>query len=147
MISKVVNAIFLLRDTLICFLGTCEKNFGKIIFRSLLHKKEHIMLLPLFFQKKFWRVTLVSAIDLPLVQAGMHRLYTGHITHWTRFGIKYYAKNIVPVFCVSCNSVQELETQSCCCIVDVRAYSAFFNINVKVTTTTDERPRAFRLGS
>ena len=40
---------------------------------------------------------------------------------------------------------QELETQSCCCIVDVRAYSAFFNINVKVTTTTDERPRAFRL--
>ena len=36
---------------------------------------------------------------------------------------------------------QELETQSCCCIVDVRAYSAFFNINVKVTTTTDERPR------
>ena len=41
---------------------------------------------------------------------------------------------------------QELETQSCCCIVDVRAYSAFFNINVKVTTTTDERPRAFRLG-
>ena len=42
---------------------------------------------------------------------------------------------------------QELETQSCCCIVDVRAYSAFFNINVKVTTTTDERPKAFGLGS
>ena len=47
----------------------------------------------------------MSAFDLPLVQAGMHGLYTGHITHGTRFGMKYYAKNVVPVFCVSCASV------------------------------------------
>ena len=52
---------------------------------------------------------MVSAFDLPLVQAGMHGLYTGHITHGTRFGMKYYAKNVVPVFCVSCASV----LQSC----------------------------------
>ena len=50
---------------------------------------------------------MVSAIDLPLVQAGMHGLYTGHITHGTRFGMKYYAKNVVPVFCVSCASVRQ----------------------------------------
>ena len=49
----------------------------------------------------------MSAFDLPLVQAGMHGLYTGHITHGTRFGMKYYAKNVVPVFCVSCASVFE----------------------------------------
>ena len=48
---------------------------------------------------------MVSAFDLPLVQAGMHGLYTGHITHGTRFGMKYYAKNVVPDFCVSCASV------------------------------------------
>ena len=47
----------------------------------------------------------MSAFDLPLVQAGMHGLYTGHITHGTRFGMKYYAKNVVPDFCVSCASV------------------------------------------
>ena len=56
-------------------------------------------------RKKKLRVNLVSAFDLPLVQAGMHGLYTGHITHGTRFGMKYYAKNVVPVFCVSCASV------------------------------------------
>ena len=50
---------------------------------------------------------MVSAFDLPLVQAGMHGLYTGHITHGTRFGMKYYAKNVVPVFCVSCASVNQ----------------------------------------
>ena len=48
----------------------------------------------------------MSAFDLPLVQAGMHGLYTGHITHGTRFGMKYYAKNVVPDFCVSCASVR-----------------------------------------
>ena len=48
----------------------------------------------------------MSAFDLPLVQAGMHGLYTGHITHGTRFGMKYYAKNVVPDFCVSCASVK-----------------------------------------
>ena len=58
-----------------------------------------------FHRKKKLRVNLVSAFDLPLVQAGMHGLYTGHITHGTRFGMKYYAKNVVPVFCVSCASV------------------------------------------
>ena len=86
-----------------------EKIKEKIIFHSLLHKKEHvrtiICLYHYFYRKKIWRVNLVSAIDLPLVQAGMHELYTGHITHWTRFGMKYYAKNVVPVFCVSCASV------------------------------------------
>ena len=50
----------------------------------------------------------MSAFDLPLVQAGMHGLYTGHITHGTRFGMKYYAKNVVPDFCVSCASVAML---------------------------------------
>ena len=58
-----------------------------------------------FHRKKNWRVNLVSAFDQPLVKAAMHGLYTGHITHGTRFGMKYYAKNVVPDFCVSCASV------------------------------------------
>ena len=107
MILKVVIAIFLLRDTLFMFSRHLCQKFRKIIFHSLLHKKEHFYMLVLCTINFFfnWRVNLVSAIDLPLVQVGMHRLYTGHITHRTRFGIKYYAKNVVPVFCVSCASV------------------------------------------
>ena len=49
-ILKVVIAIFLLTDTLFMFSRhLCEK-FWKIIFHSLLHKKEHFyMLVPIFF--------------------------------------------------------------------------------------------------
>ena len=77
------------------------KNFEKLFSIVYYIKRNTFICLyfvPLIFLKKIWRVNLVSAIDLPLVQAGMHRLYTGHITHRTRFGIKYYAKNVVPVF-------------------------------------------------
>ena len=53
MMLKVVIAI----TPCICFLGTCVKNLGKIIFHSLLHKKEHFYMLVLctinFFKKKF----------------------------------------------------------------------------------------------